>query len=73
MAEGIYHLQPAPPLDTPSYKKFVKEMGPAGTVFLFAGNAHDQICVTALAMEHANQRRPGLGQPFPRSATRPAR
>lgn len=54
VAEGIYHLQPAPPLDTPSYKKFVKEMGaPAGTVFLFAGNAHDQICVTALAMEHA--------------------
>lgn len=54
VAEGIHHLQPAPPLDSPSYAKFVKEMGaPAGTVFLFAGNAYDQICTTALAMEHA--------------------
>ncbi|NMN58224.1 MULTISPECIES: ABC transporter substrate-binding protein [unclassified Xanthobacter] len=54
VANGIYHLQPAPPLDAPSYKRFVKEMGAApGTVFLFAGNAHDQMCVTALAMEHA--------------------
>jgi branched-chain amino acid transport system substrate-binding protein len=54
VANGIYHIQPAPPLDSPAYKKFVKEMGaPAGTVFLFAGNAHDQICATALAMEHA--------------------
>ena len=54
VAEGIHHLQPGPPLDSASYKKFVKEMGaPEGTVFLFAGNAHDQICVTALAMEHA--------------------
>ncbi|MEP9355813.1 ABC transporter substrate-binding protein [Xanthobacter sp. KR7-65] len=54
VANGIYHLQPAPPLDAPAYKKFVKEMGAApGTVFLFAGNAHDQICATALAMEHA--------------------
>ncbi len=54
VGEGIYHLQPAPPLDSPAYKTFVTEMGaPAGTVFLFAGNAHDQICVTALAMEHA--------------------
>jgi branched-chain amino acid transport system substrate-binding protein len=54
VAEGIYHLQPAPPLDSPSYAKFVSEMGaPKGTVFLFAGNAYDQICTTALAMEHA--------------------
>jgi branched-chain amino acid transport system substrate-binding protein len=54
VAEGIHHLQPGPPLDSASYKKFVKEMGaPEGTVFLFAGNAHDQICATALAMEHA--------------------
>jgi branched-chain amino acid transport system substrate-binding protein len=54
VAEGIHHLQPGPPLDSASYKKFVKEMGaPEGTVFLFAGNTHDQVCVTALAMEHA--------------------
>jgi branched-chain amino acid transport system substrate-binding protein len=54
VSEGIHHLQPGPPLESASYKKFVKEMGaPEGTVFLFAGNTHDQICVTALAMEHA--------------------
>jgi branched-chain amino acid transport system substrate-binding protein len=54
VAEGIHHLQPAPPMDSAAYKKFVKLMGaPEGTVFLFAGNTHDQICVTALAMEHA--------------------
>jgi branched-chain amino acid transport system substrate-binding protein len=54
VAEGIHHLQPGPPLESASYKKFVKEMGaPEGTVFLFAGNTHDQVCVTALAMEHA--------------------
>ena len=54
VAEGIHHLQPGPPLDSASYRKFVKEMGaPEGTVFLFAGNTHDQVCVTALAMEHA--------------------
>ncbi len=59
VANGIYHLQPAPPLDSPSYKKFVKEMGaPEGTVFLFAGNAHDQICAAALAMEHAKSTDP---------------
>lgn len=54
VAEGIHHLQPAPPLDAPSYKKFVKRMGaPDGTVFLFAGNAHDQISTIVLAMEKA--------------------
>lgn len=54
VAEGIHHLQPAPPLDSPSYKKFVKLMGaPEGSIFLFAGNAHDQICTIALAMEKA--------------------
>jgi branched-chain amino acid transport system substrate-binding protein len=54
VAEGIHHLQPGPPLESASYKKFVKQMGaPDGTVFLFAGNTHDQVCVTALAMEHA--------------------
>ena len=54
VAEGIHHLQPAPPLDSASYKKFVKLMGaPEGSIFLFAGNAHDQICTIALAMEKA--------------------
>jgi branched-chain amino acid transport system substrate-binding protein len=54
VAEGIHHIQPAPPMDSAAYKKFVKLMGaPEGTVFLFAGNTHDQVCVTALAMEHA--------------------
>ncbi|MGU3663539.1 ABC transporter substrate-binding protein [Methylobacterium sp. A49B] len=54
VAEGIHHLQPAPPLNAAAYRKFVKAMGaPEGTVFLFAGNMHDQVCVTALAMEHA--------------------
>ena len=54
VAEGIHHLQPAPPMDSAAYKKFVKLMGaPEGSVFLFAGNTHDQVCVTALAMEHA--------------------
>ncbi|WP_375456351.1 ABC transporter substrate-binding protein [uncultured Methylobacterium sp.] len=54
VAEGIHHLQPAPPLNGASYKRFVSAMGaPEGTVFLFAGNMYDQVCVTALAMEHA--------------------
>lgn len=54
VAEGIHHLQPAPPMDSAAYKKFVKLMGaPEGTAFLFAGNTHDMVCVTALAMEHA--------------------
>lgn len=54
VAEGIHHLQPAPPMDSAAYKKFVRLMGaPEGSVFLFAGNTHDQVCVTALAMEQA--------------------
>lgn len=54
VAEGIDHYQPAPPINSPSYKRFVKMMGaPAGTVFLFAGNAFDQMWVAALAMEKA--------------------
>jgi branched-chain amino acid transport system substrate-binding protein len=54
VAEGIHHLQPAPPMEAASYKKFVKLMGaPEGTAFLFAGNTHDMVCVAALAMEHA--------------------
>lgn len=54
VSEGIHHLQPGPPLESASYKKFVSQMGaPEGTVFLFAGNTHDQICVAALAMEYA--------------------
>ncbi len=54
IAEGIHHLQPAPPLETASYKRFVRLMGaPADTVYLFAGNAHDQVCTIAMAMEKA--------------------
>lgn len=54
LSAGIMHIQPAPPLDSAAYKQFVKRMGaPDGTVFLFAGNIHDQICTAALAMEHA--------------------
>ncbi|MBP5858567.1 ABC transporter substrate-binding protein [Marivibrio halodurans] len=54
VAEGIDHFQPAPPIESPSYKAFVKAMGaPEGTVFLFAGNAFDQVWTAALAMEKA--------------------
>ena len=54
VAEGIDHYQPAPPLTSPNYKKFIQMMGePEGTVFLFAGNAFDQMWVAALAMEKA--------------------
>jgi len=61
VSEGIHHIQPGPPLQSESYKKFVKEMGaPEGTVFLFAGNTHDQVCVTALAMEHAKSQDPAV-------------
>jgi branched-chain amino acid transport system substrate-binding protein len=55
VAEGIEHFQPAPPLGTPSYKKFLKLMGATddNALYLFAGNTHDQICTLALAMEKA--------------------
>src|SRR4029077_12600084 len=55
VAEGIEHFQPAPPLGTPSYRKFLKLMGATddSALFLFAGNTHDQICTLALAMEKA--------------------
>lgn len=54
VAEGIDHYQPAPPLDSANYKKFIKAMGePEDTVFLFAGNAFDQMWTAALAMEKA--------------------
>jgi branched-chain amino acid transport system substrate-binding protein len=55
VAEGIEHFQPAPPLESPSYKKFLKLMGAIddNALYLFAGNTHDQICTLALAMEKA--------------------
>lgn len=54
VAEGIDHYQPAPPTTSPTYKNFIKLMGaPEGTVYLFAGNAYDQMWTTALAMEKA--------------------
>lgn len=53
-AEGIEHFQPAPPLSSPSYKKFQKLMGAdENALFLFASNTHDQICTLAMAMEKA--------------------
>jgi branched-chain amino acid transport system substrate-binding protein len=53
-AEGIEHFQPAPPLDSPSYKKFQKMMGAdENALFLFASNTHDQVCTLAMAMEKA--------------------
>ena len=52
LAEGIEHFQPAPPLESASYKRFVKLMGGGeNTIYFFAGNTHDQLCVLALAME----------------------
>jgi len=52
LAEGIEHFQPAPPLDSPSYKRFVKLMGASeDTIYFFAGNTHDQVCTLAYAME----------------------
>ncbi len=54
VAEGIDHYQPAPPLNSPNYKKFISAMGePEDTIFLFAGNAFDQMWTAALAMEKA--------------------
>jgi branched-chain amino acid transport system substrate-binding protein len=59
LAEGIEHFQPAPPLGTPSYKRFLKLMGADGkTIYFFAGNTHDQVCVLALAMEKAKSTDP---------------
>ncbi len=54
IAEGIHHFQRAPPLSSENYKRFLAEMGePEDTVFLFAGNAYDQMSMTALAIEKA--------------------
>jgi branched-chain amino acid transport system substrate-binding protein len=54
VAEGIRHFQPMPDVSAPGYKKFLQLMGaPADRVFLFPPNTHDQIAITALAMEKA--------------------
>jgi len=54
VAEGIRHFQPMPDLSAPSYKRFVQMMGaPSDQVYLFPPNTHDQIAMTALAMEKA--------------------
>jgi len=54
VAEGIRHFQPMPDVSAPGYKKFLALMGaPADRVFLFPPNTHDQIAITALAMEKA--------------------
>ncbi len=54
VAEGIRHFQPMPDVSASGYKKFVQLMGaPADRLFLFPPNTHDQIAITALAMEKA--------------------
>jgi branched-chain amino acid transport system substrate-binding protein len=54
VAEGIRHFQPMPDVSAPGYKRFLALMGaPAERVYLFPPNTHDQIAVTALAMEKA--------------------
>lgn len=54
VGEGIRHFQPMPDVAAPGYKKFLQLMGaPADRVFLFPPNTHDQIAITALAMERA--------------------
>jgi branched-chain amino acid transport system substrate-binding protein len=59
LAEGIEHFQPAPPLDTPGYKSFLKLMGAEeDKIYFFAGNTHDQVCTLALAMEKAKSAEP---------------
>ena len=54
VAEGIRHFQPMPDVSAPGYKRFLQLMGaPAERLFLFPPNTHDQIAITALAMEKA--------------------
>jgi branched-chain amino acid transport system substrate-binding protein len=54
VAEGIRHFQPMPDTSAPAYKKFLGLMGaPADRVLLFPPNTHDQLAITALAMERA--------------------
>jgi branched-chain amino acid transport system substrate-binding protein len=54
VAEGIRHFQPMPDVSAPGYKKFLQLMGaPADRVLLFPPNTHDQLAITALAMEKA--------------------
>jgi branched-chain amino acid transport system substrate-binding protein len=54
VAEGIRHFQPMPDVSASGYKKFLKLMGaPADRVLLFPPNTHDQLAITALAMEKA--------------------
>jgi branched-chain amino acid transport system substrate-binding protein len=54
VAEGIRHFQPMPDVSASGYKRFLKLMGaPADRVLLFPPNTHDQLAITALAMEKA--------------------
>lgn len=54
VAEGTRHFQPMPDVSAPGYKRFLQLMGaPADRVYLFPPNTHDQIAMTALAMEKA--------------------
>jgi branched-chain amino acid transport system substrate-binding protein len=52
VAEGINHLQPTPPVNSPAYKQFLKLMGePEGKLFLFACNTYDQVAVLSMCIE----------------------
>ena len=54
VAEGIRHFQPMPDVSAPGYKRFLQLMGaPSDRVYLFPPNTHDQLAITALAMEKA--------------------
>ena len=54
VAEGIRHFQPMPDVSAPGYRKFLQLMSaPADKLYLFPPNTHDQLCITALAMEKA--------------------
>jgi branched-chain amino acid transport system substrate-binding protein len=54
VAEGIRHFQPMPDVSASGYKRFVQLMGaPPDRLFLFPPNTHDQMAITALAMERA--------------------
>jgi len=54
VAEGIRHFQPMPDVAASGYRKFTQLMGASPErLYLFPPNTHDQIAITALAMEKA--------------------
>src|SRR3989442_13790481 len=54
LAGAVRDFQPMPDVAAPGYKRFLQLMdAPADRVLLFPPNTHDQIAITALAMEKA--------------------